>query len=97
MNNNFIYYILVGLSVIIFLIRMRLKARRKAALTENKKKAQEIKGEPVETYADIYSIPMQADALNRMARRNIYSSRRFSSLNYQIEPPMEYDCYYSQY
>jgi len=51
----------------------------------------------IEKFVDPYSIDLQADALNRMARWNTYSSRHMSSLNFQIVPPLERKCYYWQY
>ena len=50
-----------------------------------------------EGYADPYSIGLQAKALNRMARWNLYHSRHTSSINNIIVPPLERQCYYSQY
>jgi hypothetical protein len=51
----------------------------------------------IEKFVDPYSIDLQADALNRMARWNTYSSRHMSSLNFKIVPPPEHKCYYWQY
>lgn len=50
-----------------------------------------------ENYVDTYSIDLQADALNRMARWNTYHSRRTSNVNYVIAPPLEKKCYYWQF
>ena len=51
----------------------------------------------LEHYADPYSIDMQAEAINKMKRWNIYSSRKYSSLNNYIYDPVEYRCYYTEY
>ena len=51
----------------------------------------------IEKFVDPYSIDLQADALNRMARWNTYSSRHMSSLDFKIVPPPEHKCYYLQY
>lgn len=50
-----------------------------------------------EGYADPYSIELQAKALNRMARWNLYHSRKTSSINNVIVPPLERMCFYSEY
>ncbi len=50
-----------------------------------------------ENYMDTYSIDLNADASNRMKRWNLYHSRRHSSLNRYIYPPIEYNCYYAEY
>lgn len=51
----------------------------------------------IEKFVDPYSIDLQAQALNRMARWNLYSSRHMSSLNFEIVPPLERKCYYWQF
>ena len=51
----------------------------------------------LEHYVDPYSIDMQAEALNRMKRWNMFSSRKYSSLNNYLYPPNEQRCYYKEY
>ncbi len=48
-----------------------------------------------EGFADPYSLALHADAVNKHKRWNTYGSRQFRSINGYIEPPLEYDCYYS--
>ena len=93
------YYILIFLWIVVFFVRRTLRKKRRLINKKKKKQAELNKKKALENenFVDTYSIPMQADALNRMARRNAYHSRHTSSLNYKIVPPQEYDDYYTKY
>ena len=51
----------------------------------------------MENFADPYSIDLHAYILNKTQRWNLYHSRRTSSVNYKIAPPVEWNCWYQQY
>ena len=82
------------LLVVVFIARRMIRSKRKknAKLAKLAKIDQE-EHKNKEDYADTYSIPLQADALNRMARWNASHSRQTSTLNYKLPPNEENNCY----
>lgn len=48
-----------------------------------------------EHFPDPYSIYLHADATNKMNRRNMYHSKRYSTLNNKFYKPIEDDLYHS--
>jgi hypothetical protein len=51
----------------------------------------------LENFADPYSIDLHTYILNKTQRWNLYNSRKTSSVNYKIAPPIEWNCWYQQY